>query len=110
MKWIQEHNQASIAIHQINMIVRRSIANAFVVGSLVLIVTLFIAINTNEIFLKIFSILIFIFVLVIDFAISYLFTLLIKSAHQSQNLIYSILCKYKMRLIFEIKVNYYQIN
>ena len=75
------------------------------------IILLFILINfNNNILVDIFVSGEFYILFIFCFGMTYLFSLQIKSAHQSNKLIYSILCKFNMKLSFKLKVklNYYK--
>lgn len=71
-KLIKEHNQVSIEVNVINMIVRRSITTAYLAVTLVIIVSLYITINNKQVLIKIISINILIYSLIVDSAMTYL--------------------------------------
>ena len=99
---IKEHNQVSIKVNVINMIARRSAATAYLAVTLIIIASLYISINTKQVLVRIISIVILIYSLMIDFAIAYLLSLQIKSAHQNLKLIHSLLSNSKMRLTLHL--------
>ena len=101
---IYEHNLASIEIDKINLLMRRTAACIFIVFSFVKIISLYLFIYSNDIiirFVLINSVVIFV---IFGYALSYFFSLQIKSAHQSYKTIHLIVCKYKMRFYPKIKV------
>ena len=102
---IEEHKSVSNEIHKVNLMLRRSVGAMFIALSMNRVNTLYVLINfENNIFvvlmLSITSFLIFTF----GFGLTYLFSHQIKSAHQNYKLIYSILCKFNMKLRFRFKV------
>ena len=102
---IHEHNLASIEIHKINLIARRTVGCHFITFSMVKIISLYLMVNTNEFFIKLFLTQFNFLILIIGFGICYLFNLQIKSAHQPLKTVYSIVCKYKINLRFKLKVS-----
>ena len=106
MKLIDEHNQASIEIDKINLITRRIWGCAFVTFAFLKIISLFMIMrNLNDSFMKILTIHIFIFSFTFGFGMTYLFSRQIKYAHKSYQLIHSLICHNKMRLIIKLKVS-----
>ena len=105
---IHEYNQTAIRIHSFNLIVTRIAATLFICLSLAKIFLLYMVMNMEDQFLKIILEIAFVFFFIFGFGSSIIFSLQIKSAHQSQKLIHFMLCRYKMRLSFRLKVN--QIN
>lgn len=101
---IHQHNLASIEMSKINKLFRRSAASMFFILSISKIITLFLVINLNHFIAKLMLLLGFIIIFFFGFGISYLFSLQINSAHKSSNLIHSVICKYKMRFGFRLKV------
>ena len=102
---IDQHNLAAIEIHKINLIIRRSITCFFITFAVINILSLYLMVNINEFFIKLFLIQLSFVVAIFGLAISYTFTLQIKSAHQSIETVYSIVCKYKMNLRLKLKVS-----
>ena len=102
---IDQHNKASIEIDNINLIIRRSIASLFINISIVKIMSLYLLVNWNQFIIKILLSFIFFIIVTFSFGVCYIFTLQIKSAHQPQKTIYSIVCKYKLNLRFKLKVS-----
>lgn len=102
---IHEHNSLSIEIYKLNLMMRRLAAALFSVFSVIKIISLYLMINMDNIFIRINLINFFVIFFIFGFALSYLFTLQIKSAHNGLEMIYSILCNYKMRLSFKFKVS-----
>ena len=104
IRLIYKHNQMSIEIHIFNMILRRIAAMIFLSLSLVLIITIYLAIHMKDNLLRIFIINMFLCFFIFGFVLTYVFALQIESAHQSYQLIHSLICKFKMRYIIRIKV------
>ena len=107
---IHEHNLAAIEIDNMNSIIKRSDATMFITFSLIKNITLYLFINAKDTFLNLLMGNAFIAFFIFGFGASIMFSLQIKSAHKSQRLIHSILCKYKMRLSFRlqvIQINFY---
>ena len=102
---IDQHNKAAIEIDNINLIIRRSIASLFINISIIKIISLYLLVNWNHFMIKILLSFIFFIIVTFSFGVCYMFTLQIKSAHQSQKTIYSIVCKYKLKLRFKLKVS-----
>ena len=104
IKLINEHNQLSVEIHKLNLMMRRTAAATFFITSNVKIIALYLLINSNQVYIKFMMLDIFIILYVFCFGLTYLFSLQIESAHQTLKSIYSILCKFKMRFSFKLKV------
>ena len=105
IKLIKEHNLASIQIKEINLLFRRTVAFIFITFSFIKIVSFYLIMHSNDIILNIVLVNAVVFFLIFGFGVSYLFSLQIKSAHQSYQTIHSIVCKYKMRFYFKMKVS-----
>ena len=105
IRLIHEHNRTAIGIHSFNLIVTRITATLFICLSLAKIFLLYMVMNMSDKFLTIILEVAFVFFLIFGFGSSIIFSLQIKSAHQSEKLIYLMLCRYKMRLSFRLKVN-----
>ena len=103
-QFIHEHNRLSIEIFKMNSIMRRTAAVMFITFSIVNILSLYLMINMKSMIMKITVTNIFILCFIFGLGLCYLLTLQIKSAHQSYKLLHSIICKYKMRLRFKLKV------
>ena len=104
-KLINEHNLISIEVNRFNLLVRRSTATMFLIMSLLKIIVIYLVINAKQMFMKLIFLNFLLVIFFFGFGMSYLFSLEIKSAHQSRSLIYSVLCNYKMRPIFRLKVS-----
>ena len=76
----------------------------FVLMSLNKIIALYLMFNMGKTLVKIQVADLTIMYLFFGFALTHMFTTQIKAAHQSQNLIYSVLSEFKMRLSFKLKV------
>ena len=108
-KLIYAHNSLSIEIHKLNQTMRRTAATMFLIVSICKIIYFYSLIKFNQVYLKIMFLDAFIILLLCGLGLSYLFSLQIKSAHQSHQLIYSVLCKYKMQFSFKLKVNSFKL-
>ena len=104
IRLIYQHNKLGLEIYIINMIVRRIAAMLFLSISFILIVTIYLSIHMKDNLLRIFIINMVLIFFICGFLLTYIFSLQIKSAHQSYQLIHSIVCKYKMRFRIRIKV------
>ena len=104
IKLINEHNSISIEIYQINLLIRRTAAATFFMFSIIKVDMIYFLINFDNVLVKMLMFLILITLALFSFALSYLFTQQIKSAHRSYKLIHFVICNYKMRLTFKFKV------
>ena len=104
IRLIKQHNLISIEIYEINLLVRRTVAFVFIIFSLIKIISCYLIIYSNDILIKFAFGNMVIGFTVFSFGMSYLFSLQIKSAHQSYQIIHSIISKYKMRFHVKIKV------
>ena len=102
---INEHNSISIEMNRFNLLMRRSTAAMFLILSLLKITLIYLVINSKHILMKLIFLNCLLFSFLFGLGISYLFSLEIKSAHRSRSLIHSMLCNYKMRLSFRMKVS-----
>ena len=103
IKLIYQHNKLGLEIYTLNMIIRIAVM-LFLCISLILIVTIYLSIHMKDNLLRIFMINMVLIFFICGFLLTYIFSLQIKSAHQSYQLIHSIVCKYKMRFITRSKV------
>ena len=102
---IDEHNNLSIEMNKLNLAMRRLTAIMFILMALIKIIILYLIINIKNGGLIIIHLAnLFIIFFLFGFGFTFLFTLQIKSAHKSYKLIHSIVCNYKMRLSFRLKV------
>lgn len=101
---IYEHNSLSIEIHKLNLMLNRWAAAMFIAFSTIKINALYLLFKFDNIYIKFILANFFLVFFILSFLLSYLFTLQIKSAHQSYNLINSILSKFNMKLKFRLKV------
>ena len=102
---IKEHKSVSNEIHKLNLMVRWSAGAMSIALSTCRILNLYTLINFKfNIFVNIILFDAFLALIFFGFGMTYLFSHQIKSAHQSDKLIYSILCKFNMRLKFKFKV------
>ena len=104
MNLINEHNQLAIQVYKLNMMLRRSVASCFINFSLMKIISLHLMLNTKDWLSKILAINAFALYFVFGFIITYLFSLQIKSAHQTLQLIHLVVCKGKIKLKLKLKV------
>ena len=104
IKLINEHNLTSIEIYKINLMLRRTAATTFFIYSIIKVNLVYFLINFDNVFVKMLMFLLIITLAMFSFALSYLFTQQIKSAHQRYKLIHSVVCNYKIRLKFKLKV------
>ena len=102
---IHEHNLAAIEIHKFNLIIRRSVGCFFINFAMMKIISLYLVVNSNEFFTKLFLIEFNFVMLIAGFTLSYLFSSQIKSAHQPLKAVHSIVSKYKMNLKLKLKVS-----
>ena len=103
---IEEHKSVSNEIHKLNLMFRLSAGVMTMVLSINRIISLYVLINfhNNIVVNVMLSALLFI-IIIFGFGLTYLFSIQIKSAHQSDKLIYLLLYRFEMRLRFKFKVN-----
>ena len=102
---IKEHENVSNEIHQLNLMIRRAAGGLAIFFIIDRIIVIYLLINyNNNVFVIVMLLCQFLILFIFGFAITYLCSRQIKSAHQSYKLIYSILCKSKIRLQFRFKV------
>ena len=101
---IDQHNQFAKKIQMINLILRKTLAALFINLSIMKILSIYLLIIFDEVFIKIILAQIIVVVLIFGFGVSYLFTRQIKSAHQPFKIIHSFVCKNKINLRFKLKV------
>ena len=103
---IEEHKSVSNEIYKLNLMLRRSAGGMSIVLTTVRIMLFHLLINfNNNIFVNILLVTVSCLLFIFGFGLTYLFSRQIKSAHQSDKLIYSILCTFTMRLQYKFKVN-----
>ena len=105
IKLIKQHNLVSIEMNEINLLFRRTAAFIFIVFSFIKIISLYLMMHSNDIIFTIILVNVVVLFLIFGLGLSCLFSLQIKSAHQSYQTIHSIICKYKMRFYLKIKVS-----
>ena len=105
IKLIYEHRLLCNEIHKLNLMIRRSVCfmTLFLTANRIIILYLLINFKTILI-LEIMTIIGFVLLFIIGFGLTLLFSLQIKSAHQSLKFVHSIFSKYKIRLKFKFKV------
>ena len=104
MNLIQEHNQFSNEIHQMNLIIRRIAAVMFVSLSFVRIISLYLLIHMKTSLLKFAVLNGVICSFLFAYSLNHFLSKQIKSAHQSQKFVYSIICRYKMSFNLRMKL------
>ena len=105
IKLIDEHRLLCNEIHKLNLMIRRSACFMTLLLSAGRVIILYLLINFNKILiLEILAIIGFLVFFIIGFGLTLLFSLQIKSAHQSLKFVQTIFRKYKMRLKFRFKV------
>ena len=105
LQLINEHNSLALEINKFNLQFRKSIATIWICFAFVKIITLYLTIHLNHIFTKILAVNVFIILFFFGFGLTCLFSLQINSAKKNYKVIHSVVCKYKMRLQFRLKVN-----
>ena len=102
---MDEHNQLAIEVHKFNLIKRRIAGSMFVCYAFIKIITLYLIIQLkHNLLVRMLMVNIFFMIFNFGFGLSYLYSHQIKSAHQSYELIHSIVCKFKMNFSLRIKV------
>ena len=101
---INQHNQAAIEMHKINLLIRKSLASLFVNFSFIKILSLYLIFNLSNAYIKILLSLITFVPLIFLFGLTYMLTMQIKLAHQPLRLFQSIVCRYKSSLSAKLKV------
>ena len=102
---MHEHNSAKIKIDKINLIIKRSVGCFFITFAIINIISLYLIVNVNDIFVKMFLIVLNSVIFLCGFSGSYFFTLQIRAAHRPLKTIHSMVCKYKMNLELKLKVS-----
>ena len=100
-----EHNELSIEIHHMNLCLRVAAAAFFVSMAFVKIISLYLMMNLKNNLMVFLMRNLFMLLLIFVFALTYLLSMQIKSAHQSYKLIQTICCKHKMKIKFQLKVS-----
>lgn len=103
---LNDHNQAAIEIHKMNLIMRRTAATMFITFSLLKIISLYLILLIKNFCMKILLANIFVIFFFFGFILTYLYSRQINPAHQSLRFVYSVVCRYKMCLRMRIKVNW----
>ena len=101
---IQEHDELANEIHQMNLIVRRMAAVMFISLSFVRIISLYLLIHMKVSLLKFAVLNGVICSFVFGYGLNHFLSKQIRSAHQSRQFVYSIICKYKMSFDLRIKL------
>lgn len=101
---INQHNQAAIEIHKMNLLIRKSLASLFVNFSFIKILSLYLIFHLSNAYIKILLSLITFVPLIFLFGLTYMLTMQIKFAHQPLTLFQSIVCRYKTSLSTKLKV------
>ena len=102
---IDEHNQLSLSIRKLNSILNKSVASLFIITAFVIDLLIYLLIYTESLYYKIF----FLYCFVVGFSVILMCIILIiklsKSAHQSYNLLFSILQRKTLSYRMKFKVN-----
>ena len=101
---IDEHNELTVEIHKLSMMMRRSVASCFINFSFMKIVSLYLMFITKDLAFQLLAINILGIYLVFGLAISYSLSIQIKSAHQTLKFMNFVVCNYKMELKLRLKV------
>lgn len=104
-KLINEHNLVSLQVHELSSFLRLTIASAFIILSFVKIISLYIFIKSKEASVKILFANTFLYFFFFGFGFTFLFSKQIQSAHHCYKLIHLVVCRYKMRFRFRLKVS-----
>lgn len=103
---IEEHKGISNEIHKLNLMIRRAAGGLAIFLITDRIIVLYLLINyNNNVFVVVMLLFQFLMLFIFGFAITFLCSQQIKSAHQSYKLIQLILCKFNMKLPFRFKVS-----
>ena len=107
---INEHNQLSLAIHQFNSTMNKTVAWLFIITSIVLDMLLYMLIYSKSLYYKFIYIICCVVTLTFALIIDYVLIKISNSAHQSYNLMYSITQRqtlpYKTRI--KVKLKYFK--
>ena len=109
LRLIYEHSFLSFKVYQVNLVLRKTVAILYLFMSLIKIVSLYLMITSKDTYFMIQAANIFLSFFIFGFALSYLFSQQIKSAHKCHKLIHSIICKYTIRFSLKYKVNKFKI-
>ena len=102
---IKEHYQFANEIYQLNLIANRIAAMLFITMSIVKNISLYLLIHAKSPIIRTLELVIFICFFFLGFALNHFLSKQIKSARQSQQLVNSILCKYKMPVNLRFKLS-----
>ena len=104
-KLINEHNLVSLEVDEMSSFLRLTIASAFIILSFLKIISLYIFIKSKETFVKILFANAFLYLFFFGFGMTFLFSKQIQYAHQCYKLIHLVVCRYKIRFRFRLKVS-----
>ena len=88
---INEHNQLSLAIQQLNLTLNKTIGWLFIMTAITIDLLIYMLIYTKSIYYKLYFLLIFVGCFALAFILDFLLIKISNSAHQSYNLMYSII-------------------
>lgn len=108
-KTLNEHNQLSLAIHQLNLILNQTIAWLFIITAILIDLLIYMLIYTKSIYYKLFFLLLFVECFALVFIIEFLLIKISNSAHQSYNLMYSIIQRQTLSYRKRFKVKFKKI-
>ena len=101
---INEHNQLSLSIHQMNMILNRTLAYLFIILAFVIDLAIYLLISSKSIYYKLLFLCILLLTLTTVFIFYILLIKLTNSAHQCYNLIYSLIQRQTISYRTRLKV------
>ena len=104
---IDEHNQLSLEIHRLSLTLSKTIGWLFIITAIVIDLLIYMLIYTKSRFYQLLFLLIFIGCFIFVVILDYLFIKVSISAHQSYNLMYSIIQRQILpyRIRFKVKLN-----
>ena len=101
---IDEHNQLSLEIHQLNLILNKTIGWLFIITAITIDLLIYMLIYSQSILHKLFFLLCSVGAFFIIFILDYLIIKISSSAHRSYNLMYSIIQRQTLPYRTRIKV------
>ena len=101
---INEHNQLSLSIHQINIILNRTLAYLFIILAFIIDLAIYLLISSKSIYYKLLFLCILLLTLTIVLTFYILLIKLTNSAHQCHNLIYSLIQRQTISYRTRLKV------
>ena len=105
IKLINEHNSLALEVNKFNFLFRKTAATMFVCLSFSKITTIYLSIHMKHIFTRILMVIGFSYLFLFGFGITCIYSLQINSSKCSHKMIYSLVCRSKMRLRLRLKVS-----